>query len=138
MTSKILRTTTRLIVPLLLLFSMFLVLRAHHEPGGGFAGGLVSSAAFALYALAFDVPSARTALHVSPRTLAGVGLVALVASALTPFVLGRPMLTGLWSHIPLARGESLDLGTPMLFDLGVYLVVMGATLTIILSLLEES
>ncbi len=64
MTSLILSTATRYMLPLLLLFSIFLLLRGHNEPGGGFVGGLVAAAAFALYAIAFDVATARRTLGV--------------------------------------------------------------------------
>jgi multicomponent Na+:H+ antiporter subunit B len=53
MTSLILKTTARFLMPFLLLFSVFLFLRGHNEPGGGFTGGLVAAAAFALYSIAF-------------------------------------------------------------------------------------
>ena len=64
--SPIFRTAARLLMPLLLLFSVFLLLRGHNEPGGGFVGGLVAAAAFALYAIAFGTRRARQALVVSP------------------------------------------------------------------------
>jgi multicomponent Na+:H+ antiporter subunit B len=70
----ILPTAARLLLPLLLLFSVFLLLRGHNLPGGGFAAELVAAAAFTLYAIATDVPAARRALGVAPRRLLGVGL----------------------------------------------------------------
>ena len=80
--SPIFRTAARLLMPLLLLFSVFLLLRGHNEPGGGFVGGLVAAAAFALYAIAFGVQRARQALLVKPMTLLGAGL--LIALAQRP------------------------------------------------------
>ena len=74
MTSSILQTAARLLMPLLLLFAVFLLLRGHNEPGGGFVGGLVVAAAFVLYSLAFGVEAARRAVLVRPSTLLGVGL----------------------------------------------------------------
>ena len=73
LTSPIFRTAARLLMPLLLLFAVFLLLRGHNEPGGGFVGGLVAAAAFALYAIAYGVDRARRALLVKPLTLLGVG-----------------------------------------------------------------
>lgn len=135
MTSLILSTATRYMLPLLLLFSIFLLLRGHNEPGGGFVGGLVAAAAFALYAFAFNVEIARQALRVDPRTLIGVGLLAAVTSGLISLFGNLPFMTGLWSsqEIPVL-GKA---GTPVLFDVGVYLVVVGVTLTIIFSLAES-
>ena len=137
MTSLILRTTTRLLIPLLLLFSLFLVVRGHHEPGGGFSGGLVAASAFVLYRLAFGPAEARRVLPVNPRALMGAGLLVAVASGSLPLLVGRPILTGLWGRVPVPGVGALDLGTPQLFDLGVYLTVVGVTLSIVLPLAEE-
>ena len=62
----ILSTATRYLLPLLLMFSIFLLLRGHNEPGGGFVGGLVAGAALALYAMALGLPSARQVLGIEP------------------------------------------------------------------------
>jgi multicomponent Na+:H+ antiporter subunit B len=135
MTSLILSTATRYLLPLLLLFSIFLLLRGHNDPGGGFAGGLVAAAAFALYAIANGVAAARRVLSVTPGTLIGGGLLVAVSSGLLPVLLGQPFMTGLWDKRPIPVIGKL--GTPLLFDLGVYLVVIGITLLIIFSLAEE-
>jgi multicomponent Na+:H+ antiporter subunit B len=137
MSSLILRTATRFLITLMLLFSIFLLLRGHNEPGGGFVGGLVAAGALTLYALAYDEAAARAALRLDTRTLIGLGLALALAAAVLPLLFGRPLLTGLWGYVPLLGGGELDLGTPLLFDLGVYLAVLGVTLTIVLPLAEE-
>jgi multicomponent Na+:H+ antiporter subunit B len=137
MISLILRTTTRFLVTLLLLFSIFLLLRGHNEPGGGFVGGLVAADALALYAIAYDVAATRHVLRVDPHTLIGIGLLAAIGSGLLPLFRGQPFLTGQWGYLHLPGLSKVDLGSPLLFDTGVYLVVLGVTLTIILSLAEE-
>ncbi len=137
MISIILRTATKFLISLLLLFSVFLLLRGHNEPGGGFIGGLVAASAYVLHAMAYNVASTLSALRVAPRTLIGVGLVTAAISGLLPLLFGRPFLTGLWADVELPGGGMLDLGTPLLFDIGVYLAVLGVVLTIILSLSEE-
>ncbi len=135
MTSMILSTATRYLLPLLLLFSLFLLLRGHNDPGGGFAGGLVAAAAFALYTIAHDVAAARGVLPLSPRVLIGGGLLVALGSGLIPVLVGLPFMTGLWDQRPIpVLGK---VGTPLLFDVGVYLVVIGITLLIIFSLAEE-
>jgi multicomponent Na+:H+ antiporter subunit B len=135
MTSLILSAATRYLLPLLLLFSIFLLLRGHNEPGGGFAGGLVAAAAFTLYAIAHNVAEAKKVLYLNPRTLIAVGLLVAVSSGLISLLAGYPFMTGLWSSQSLpVLGK---VGTPLLFDIGVYLVVIGITLLIILSLAEE-
>jgi multicomponent Na+:H+ antiporter subunit B len=135
--SLILRTTTRFLLPLLLLLSVFLLLRGHHEPGGGFSGGLVAAAAFVLCRFAFGVEEVKRALPVDSRALIGVGLLVAVGSGSLPLLAGRPVMTGMWGQVPVPGFGVLDLGTPLLFDVGVYLTVVGVTLSIILPLAEE-
>ncbi len=130
--SPIFRTATRLLMPLLLLFAVFLLLRGHNAPGGGFVGGLVAAAAFALYGIAFGVQRARQALLVNPLTLLGAGLLVALVSGLPAALRGQPYLTALWPSGPVA------LGTPALFDVGVFLVVAGVVLMMVFSLTEES
>ena len=135
MKSVVLSTATRYLLPLLLLFSVFALLRGHNEPGGGFVGGLVASAAFTLFALAHDVERARSILPLNPRVLIAAGLLVAVTSGLIGMLFGEPFMTTVWDsrEIPVVG----KLGTPLLFDVGVYLAVMGVALTIIFSLAEE-
>ena len=137
MSSLILRTATRLLMALMLVFSLFLLLRGHNEPGGGFVGGLVAAVAYALYSIAYGIESARRVLPVDPRLLIGLGLLAAGASGALALVPGNSYLTSLWATVRLSAGNELHLGTPLLFDVGVYLVVVGVTLTIVFSLTEE-
>jgi multicomponent Na+:H+ antiporter subunit B len=134
--SLILQTTTRLLITLLLLFSLFLLLRGHNAPGGGFVGGLVVGAAFILYVYAYDVGAGRKALWFEPRTLIATGLTVAATSAVPAALLGRPFMTGLWGTLGPEEG-GIHIGTPMVFDVGVYLVVVGVTLSIVFSLAEE-
>lgn len=137
MDSVILKTAIRFLLPLLLLSSVFLFVRGHNEPGGGFVGGLVASGAIALYAMTESVAAARRVVRVSPRGLIGSGLLMGLGSGMVPVFLGRPFLTALWATAPVAGLGELHLGTPLLFDLGVYCVVTGVTLVFVFSLLEE-
>ncbi len=134
MRDLILRTAARLVLPPMVAFSLFLLWRGHNEPGGGFSGGLVVAAGLALYAIAFGVGEARRLLPVPPRALAGLGLLVSLVAGLVALVRGEPFLTGVWAKVP-ALG--LELGTPFLFDVGVYLTVIGATLTVLWTLGEE-
>jgi multicomponent Na+:H+ antiporter subunit A len=130
----ILPTAARFLLPLLLLFSLFLLVRGHNEPGGGFAGGLVAAAAFVLYSVAYDAPAARRALGIHPRVLIPIGLLLALGGALIGPLRGDAFLSGQWASIPLLGGARVDVGSPLLFDLGVYLAVVGVTLTIVLTL----
>jgi multicomponent Na+:H+ antiporter subunit B len=137
MNSLILRAATRFMLPLLLLFSVFLLLRGHNLPGGGFSGGLVAASAFILYGLAFSVEEARRSLVGGTHLLVGGGLLLALGSGMLPLLAGRPLLTGLWGKFLVPGYGIVELGTPLLFDTGVYLVVVGITLSIIFPLAEE-
>jgi multicomponent Na+:H+ antiporter subunit B len=137
MRGLILPTAANYLMPVLLLFSVFLLLRGHNEPGGGFAGGLVAATAFVLLSIADDVDAARRALRVDPRSLIGIGLLIMLASGLVaPLLGGEPYLTSLWWKV--AVGEYIvSVGTPLMFDIGVYLGVAGTILLITFALEEE-
>ncbi len=137
MRGLILPTATTYLMPVLVLFSLFLLLRGHNEPGGGFAGGLVAAAAFVLLSIASGVAVARRALQIDPRSMIGVGLLLMIVSGLiAPLFYGEPYLTSHWWKIPVGDYE-VALGTPLLFDIGVYLGVAGTILLIAFSLEEE-
>ena len=134
MTSLILRTATRYLLPLLLLLSIYLLLRGHNEPGGGFVGGLVAASAYALHMIAFDVGTARKILRVDPRQLIALGLLTASLSAAVSWVVGFPFMTGLWldQTVPVIG----KIGTPFIFDIGVYFVVVGVSLMILFTVAE--
>ncbi len=134
--SLILTTAARGLLPLMIVFSVFLLFRGHNEPGGGFVGGLVASAAFALYGFANGVNQARARLHTQPNVLIGAGLLLAAASGLPSLLLGQPFMTGLWSAAQLPVVGKI--GTPLFFDIGVYLLVLGVTTMIMFSLAEEA
>jgi len=135
MTSSILQTATRVLMPLLLLFAVFLTLRGHNQPGGGFVGGLVAAASFVLYSIAYGVDAARRALLVKPSTLLGVGLLVALASGMPGVAQGRPFMSAVWTTVGSGSG-SVHLGTPMVFDAGVFLAVVGVVVTIVFTLAE--
>lgn len=135
MNQLIFKTATSFLLPLLLLFSIFILLRGHYLPGGGFVGGIIATIAFVLHAFAYGLRNTRKMLRVSPTTLMPVGLGLAVFSALLPFFQGMPILTGLWLNEPLPVVGLI--GSALLFDLGVYLVVLGVALTIIFTISES-
>ncbi len=132
MRSIILSTASRLLVALILVFAVYLLWRGHHLPGGGFAAALVAASGFGLFAMAEGPEPVYRSLRIDPQQLTAAGLILVSATGVLPVLMGRPFLTGLWwSPIP-----ELSLGTPLLFDIGVFLVVLGTVLTLILSLEE--
>jgi multicomponent Na+:H+ antiporter subunit B len=136
MKSVILSTATRYLMPMLLLLSAFFLLRGHNLPGGGFIGGLVASATFILHCFAFGVQETRKLLRLSPHTITGTGLLIALGSGLVGILSGRPFMAGHWGVVAIGPPEGFHIGTPVFFDIGVYLVVLGAVLSIMLALAE--
>lgn len=136
MQSLILRTAGHFLLPLLLLFSLFLLFRGHNEPGGGFIAGLVAAAAIVLYLFSMDISSARRVLRIDPRSLLGGGMALAVLSGVPGVFRGQPFFTAQWWELAVPGVGKMKLSTVLLFDIGVYLVVIGAVLTIMLTLAE--
>lgn len=136
MNSIILSSAARFVTPLLLVFSIFALLRGHNDPGGGFIGGLIAAAALGLCVLSDGVARVRAVLRCSPRTLLAVGLIIALCSGLIGLFAHEPFLKGLWVGIPTPLGTA-KVGTPILFDIGVYLVVLGTVLTFIFTLARD-
>jgi len=122
-------------MPLLLLFAAFLLFRGHNQPGGGFVAGLVVASSFVLYAIAFGVDAARQALLVGPSMLLGIGLLVALASGLPGVVVGKPFMSALWTTLPVGT-TAVEVGTPLVFDVGVFLAVIGVVLTIVFTLAD--
>jgi multicomponent Na+:H+ antiporter subunit B len=138
MQSLILRTATRFLAALMIVYSIFMLLRGHDEPGGGFIGALVACTAFALYSLAYGPAAVRKAMRADPRHLSMVGLGAGLVAGVMALLEGGNFLTGVWYIIPLEGGGYIPLSSVLLFDIGVYLVVIGAVLTLLLAVEEGS
>ena len=137
MPSLILRTATRLLVGLILTFAVFLLLRGHNAPGGGFSGALVAGTGFALFAIVAGPAVVRRAIRVAPLNIAMSGLGLAVASGLVGALSGRPFLTGIWWIWQAGRPHELAIGTPLFFDVGVFFAVLGTILALILALEED-
>lgn len=129
MSSLILRFTTLIFLPLAGLFAVFLLLRGHDAPGGGFAAGLVAAAGVALSCLTFGPAWVRRLLRLDPRGITGLGLAVALASGAPALALGRPFMEAFWA------GKA---GTPLAFDFGVFLLVFGAAAIILQTVAEES
>ena len=136
MRTVIFRTFAPYLTSLMVLFSLFVLLRGHNEPGGGFIGGLIAASAFAIYGIACGVQPVRRALFFHPMSIAGCGLLLAACSGLPSIAERVPYLTGLWVF-PKIGAVELALSTPMVFDIGVYLVVVGAITSIALALEER-
>ena len=115
----------RFLYTALMLASLWVLLRGHNAPGGGFIGGLLAVTASAAYALTFDAARALRRIPLGPVSLSGVGVLLGLLSGMPALLAGSPFLTHLWFTLPLGFTD-LTLSTVMLFDLGVYLCVWGA------------
>jgi multicomponent Na+:H+ antiporter subunit B len=115
----------RFLYTALMLASLWVLLRGHNAPGGGFIGGVLAVAASAATALTFDAARARRHIPLGPVRLSGVGVLLALLSGMPAVLAGAPFLTHLWFTLPLGFTD-LALSTVMLFDLGVYLCVWGA------------
>ena len=134
MSSLILRTIVPLLVSLMVVFSIFVLFQGHNLPGGGFIGGLIAASAIAVFMISSGPEATRKALVIHPISIAGLGLIFAALSGLPSLFQGKPYLTGLW-WLP----ENMNIkifATPVVFDIGVYMVVVGTVVAIALALEE--
>ncbi|MFK7889260.1 MAG: Na+/H+ antiporter subunit B [Granulosicoccus sp.] len=138
MNSVIFSTISRLLVGLMLLFSLFLLWRGHNEPGGGFIGGLVAAGALIVHGLAEGPAVMRKLLRIDPRSMVLFGLLLAIVAGLMPLLSDKSFLTGLWLFFGATETDKgLALGTPLIFDVGVYLVVVGGVAGMVIAMEEE-
>jgi len=138
MNSTILDAATRLLAALLLLFSVYMLLRGHNLPGGGFIGGLIGATGFVLYAIAQGAEATRKALHHEPQNVAMIGLGLALGAGAWAGVSGDAFFTGQWWFVgDRETGNYIPISSVLVFDIGVYLVVFGSILTLVLALEEE-
>lgn len=136
MRTLIFRTIAPYLTSLMVLFSIFVLLRGHNDPGGGFIGGLIAASAFAIYGIACGVSPVRRALYFHPMAISGFGLLLAALAGWLSIFFQVPFMTGLWTKISIL-GVPVDLSTVMFFDIGVYLVVVGSITSIALALEER-
>lgn len=129
MDNFILRRSTRILFPALLILSIIVLYRGHNLPGGGFIGGLMAATAFILVGISNSMDRARALLRIEPVTLMAWGLAVAVVSGLPGLMSHGVFMTGLWlPDFTLPLLGKVHLGTPLVFDIGVFMVVIGFTL----------
>lgn len=136
MNTVIFRTIAPMIVSTMLVFSVYVCLRGHNEPGGGFIGGLIAATAIAVLGMASSVADARRALRFDPLSIAGFGVLIAGLSGLMSIFNGNPFMTSIWLYLELG-GATVPFSTPLVFDIGVYLVVFGTLASVALALESE-
>ena len=133
----ILQFTAKIVFFIIFFFSIHIFLAGHYTPGGGFVGGLLTSSAIVLLLLAFDLKTLRTVLPINYTYMIASGLILALATAAFPMFVGEAFFTHFFDYFDLPLLGKTSLHTAALFDLGVYLVVVGVTMTIIQTIGED-
>ncbi|AVK85794.1 Na(+)/H(+) antiporter subunit B [Lysinibacillus sp. B2A1] len=133
----IIQFTAKIVFFIIFFFSIHIFLAGHYTPGGGFVGGLLTSSAVVLLVLAFDLNTVRHVLPINYTYLTAIGLLLALATAAFPMFVGKPFFTHFFDYFNLPLLGKQSLHTAMLFDSGVYLVVVGVTMTIIQTIGED-
>ncbi len=133
----ILQTATKVIVFIVLIFGVYVFFSGHHEPGGGFIGGLITASAIVLLLMAFDVKTVRDNLPVDFKLVGAAGILIMILSGAASMLFGEAFLFQTFTEVDLPVFGPTELATAVLFDVGVYLAVVGTALTIILSISED-
>ncbi|NLP41795.1 MAG: Na(+)/H(+) antiporter subunit B [Veillonellaceae bacterium] len=133
----ILRTVTKVAVVIILTFAINLFVSGHHHPGGGFIGGLAFAAAIVLLFLVGSIEKVRNNLHVDFKVVSGIGVLISVFTGVSGMVTGEPFLNQVFGYVNLPIFGKTEMATAVLFDVGVALVVIGTSLTIIMSIGDD-
>jgi len=138
MISLILNRVTRVVIHILLIFSIFLLLKGHNEPGGGFIAGLMASVSIVLVYVVYGVETVKKFMPISYPAMIALGLFFAVGTGIGSILFGYPFLTQTFDYFTIPFVGEIELATALSFDIGVFLVVVGATLLIISSIGEGS
>ena len=128
----------QLLLPVSGMVAMFFLLRGHNEPGGGFVAGLVVATAVILQYLVGGTAWAESRTRIYPHYWIAMGLLCAVGAGVSAWAAGRPFLSAVAGDITLPVIGSMHLSTVLLFDLGVFLLVVGAAVLILVALAHQS
>ena len=131
-------TIARLLMPMAGLVSVYFLLRGHDAPGGGFVGGLVMAAAIIVQYMTSGVLWVESRLRIHPQTWIALGLLGSVGAGLVAWFAGAPFLSSIEWHADLPLVGTLHLSTVLLFDLGVFVVVVGSTVLMLIAIAHQS
>lgn len=131
------QTSMRLITLIVFAFSFYLFFAGHNSPGGGFIGGLMTASAILVLYLAFDKKKINKAIRINYTTIIGVGLLLAVVTGMVSMFFDYPFLTHFFGYFHFPVFGEVELTTALPFDLGVYLVVVGAAMSIILAIAKD-
>lgn len=134
----ILQTVTKVAAFIILAFSVYIFFAGHNDPGGGFIGGLMTAAAIVLLYLAFDLKTMQQVFPFDFKKVAAAGLLIAVLTGVGGMVLGFPFLSHTFTYRDLPIfGPDTELATALIFDVGVWLTVVGVTMSIITNIGED-
>ncbi len=128
----------RLLLPIAVLVSLFFMLRGHNAPGGGFVGGLILATAIILQAIVGGTIWVEARLRLLPVYWMALGLLAAVLAGISAWFKGAPFLTSSAWHGELPLLGEMHLSSVLIFDLGVYMLVVGATMLILVAIAHQS
>ncbi|MCY1719687.1 hypothetical protein OU798_05000 [Prolixibacteraceae bacterium Z1-6] len=137
MNTTLLQLAARAIRIMMLVISVFVLLRGHNQPGGGFIGGLLAGGGIVIYVIAFHTHQLLSKTLRAMAPLRVIGLVLALGSGVLGMVLGKSFLHAQWFNLNIPLLGTLHMGTPLLFDIGVYLAVTGVMVMVILLLMED-
>jgi len=133
----ILQTAAKVLVFIIMTFSIYILFAGHHNPGGGFIGGLITASALMLLYIAFDAETIQEIIPVDFKIIGAIGVLMALLTGISAVVVDSAFLTQVYKYVDLPLLGKTGIGTALVFDLGVYLAVVGTTMTIIRSISED-
>lgn len=129
----ILKTFSRLLLPLMVMVAVYIFLRGHNLPGGGFIAGLIAAVALIVFYLANGIEWTQKRLTLDMHRVIGIGLLIATVTGIAAIAIGYPFLTSAFTYLYWPVVGKFEVASAIAFDLGVFLVVVGAT---VLSLVQ--
>ena len=133
----ILQFTSKIVFFMIFFFAVHIFFAGHYTPGGGFVGGLLMASAIVLLIIAYDLKTVQKILPLNYMYLTATGLILALGTAAFPMFRDKPFFTHAFDYFTLPLIGKTSLHTAALFDLGVFLVVVGVTMTIIQTIGED-
>jgi len=137
MNSVILQIASKYVRWLLVIFSVIMLIRGHNFPGGGFIGGLLAGLSLAYKGFAYTPGILENEMKIRPEGFMVLGMLLIFISLWPGLILAGTLMQGVWFTVPVPFTEGFKFGTPFLFDIGVYFIVIGVTVLFLFSLTDK-
>lgn len=138
MNSVLLQIATKYVKWILLVFAVIALIRGHNSPGGGFIGGLLVGLSVIFEKLVDTTKNINSKLWLQPEGYISLGLLFIILSTLPGIFLKQYFMAGVWTSIPIPFVGEFKIGTPFIFDIGVFMAVIGVTLMLFFTLTKIS